>query len=154
MPFDNAKVVVLDEVDELTALGITPVPDKVLQAHKDRMTRKYAARTYARWEAARVSLDRLTWQLSHPMCITPRLTPRAAAPHAVIAIADIVRRAVPSASFTVGYFETDPYLRVHYGAGKTACLGIWLSRRRLKAIARRTSDPSEAVIRLRTYFTG
>lgn len=80
MPFDNPKVIVVDEVDELVALGITPVPDKTLKAHKWKLARRYANRPYARWEEAPVSVERLTWKLAHPMCITPRLPNRAAAP--------------------------------------------------------------------------
>ena len=141
-PFTDARVA--DEIDELAALGITPVPRKIVDAHKAKMLNLYK-RVHARWNEYPLLRDRIETSLARLDIALGRLDKRShlvgSAPASVIAIAKLVRDTVPDAEFEVGVFYNDPYLKVTYGEQhKEAYLGVWLDQKNLVAVAQRDGE--------------
>jgi hypothetical protein len=153
MPFDATGELRPDYTldNPLTEIGISPVPTSLIYKHKARMEERYSHRYAARWIEVDIPAAKLEHRLADLTCY--RLPKKAAAPQAVIAIASRVKQALPQTRFVLGYFETDPYL-VAILPQMTAYLGLWTSRRRLKAIARHTDDPSLRMLRWKTLLHG
>lgn len=144
MPFDTAGG---PAIDPLTEIGIIPVPRDVLERHKQyvvKLLRKKAG-PMAKWRGMGFRKPQLNDMLANARATTRVYgAPGAwsAAPYRVRRLARRVADAIPNATFTLGYYYTDPYLLVEYqdslGQYHEACLGIWLNRFRLTAIAQQT----------------
>jgi hypothetical protein len=135
----------------LAAIGIQPVPDDVVTAHKRQMVDAFRAKS--RYNADLVDSGRAFWeertllQLRYGDCaqhsrnfeylanqlraapgilMTPDTRPP---PRAIIDIARTVHGAITGAAFSIEYFYDDPILIVRYadtcGESHRACLGIW-----------------------------
>ena len=158
MPFDalvtsSDTIVKVPPIDELEAIGITPIPDAIIETYKARRVRRWGGW----WHEIVITNDFLE-RLGRLDYYNP-LPRRASAPPVVVRLAMDVRDAVPNAVFRVVYHLSDPYLRVLYGTklshpwrAKSAYLALWRNRRLLTAIAQREGDPSLRALRLRTFF--
>jgi hypothetical protein len=132
VPFDTLAQTI---PDELTRLGIIPVPMDTLELHKRKMLAR--GRAGSRWLTVRLNRSHLVQNLAHTDQLGLHLPRSTRAPWRVRRLAGRVRDALPEAEFTLGYFYLDPYLTVEYGH-TSACLAIWNSRWSLVAIASRT----------------
>jgi len=138
MPFD--AMLKTQEIDELSAIGVVPVPDDVLVRYKaEVLQRTKITHPLARWLSMPLTADRIGKQLGQLRRIASHeLSWASAAPYRVRRLAERVRDAIPEAKFRVGYIYRDPYLLVKYGEPtdpRSACLAIWRSRFSLVAIA-------------------
>jgi hypothetical protein len=135
MPLDALGLVA---TDDLTALGIIPVPNTVLIQHMQRMLDRHHGP--ARQWFSLPLYGRIADQLARVDRLPDMSMPRwSSAPWRVRRLADKVQTALPEATFTLGYFYRDPYLSVQYGR-KDVCLAIWLHRFHLVAIAQQTNS--------------
>lgn len=104
MPFDVIARDVAEEIDELAALGITPVPPKIVEAYKAKMLKRYKRATYPRWTEYRMLRDRIETSLARlpvALGLDTRSYRVGSAPASVIAIATLVRDTIPDSRFSV-----------------------------------------------------
>jgi len=142
MPFD-ATVAIPQRADPLRQLGVIPVDDKVVKAHKASVIEAFCSvegtvlgECIAANNRRAVQTGIAYWRQivfsRHEICDKLRLfhqeyryTPdHSAAPRALIKLADYVAKRLEESVFVVEYFYTDPILYVVYDQ-RTACLGIW-----------------------------
>jgi hypothetical protein len=136
MPFDAMIRSRPEPIDELAALGITPVSRNVLDHHVISMLRR--SPPLALWREIQIEISDL--KVLHRL-LTDDLTFWHIAPRSVQRLATQVAQAIPDATFHLGYIYHDPYLMVHYGNRNRACLAIWKTRFRTVAIATFDNPP-------------
>lgn len=137
MPFEPYALPGLAE--KLAAIGLVAVPNKLVTDYMREVERK--DRTRGHWDEVFLPTDKLVHGLRSPQTLGRFGLGRwAAAPRRVRNLAAKVQENMPEdADFILGYFRSDPYLRVRIGgrSGESAYLAVWRNRFSLIAIAKR-----------------
>lgn len=146
MPFDSLGVgaEVMSEIDPLSRMGVTPIPQDVVSAYKREYTAKWKrahselAGYPVKWTTNRRGKRRnVATFLANPTANSFFADDRSGTPEPLVALALRVSEEVPGSDFEVDHFWDDPVLQVTYdfcGKRVKACLGIW-ERDQIKMIA-------------------
>ncbi len=132
MPFDATTLSLSSGlVDRLVAIGITPVPLRVVNEHKQKVIEDFCTSMRGRslvrnraamWRTLHIyrDLEILEVPKKH---IGPTVDV-SAAPRPIVQLTQRVARELKDADFELEWFYTDPIVNVICG-GQRACLGIW-----------------------------